>query len=318
MSLPNLKIFKESFRHVMGHKMSWLKVGFVPLILFLIGEIVAVPALFIPEVFGFALFDGQLIFPFVLLLIINAIFSVIWGPSFYVKGYRYAILNEGGDRWWYLSLNGRLLKMIGYSLFIGLLLGGSAPSIALVLNILSESQWIVLPILYCFILLWGYVIIRLSFVFPLIAINQKKPLRTSWHLLKGNVMQLGGLLSLIGFTIVAIVLLVTSFVGLIWLILKFFSPFFAAYMWALGQVVFFKVTSLLASLLFIGIGTEGIVGLPITLIIEMALGLINPLLIYIFSILSFLFIVPFVFLTWAVFTKALSLVYVTLTEEERE
>lgn len=318
MSLPVMKIFRESLCHIKEHKLSWLKSGFTPLILLFIGEMCAIITTLMPGIFDFALFDTKLIVPFLFLFSINGIFSVIWGASFYINGYRYAILNEEARRWWHLSFNKRLLKMIGYSLFTGSLVKGSLLGAAFLLYLVSKSLPIFVLLLALFVFLLIYMLIRLSLVFPLIAIDQAKPLRTSWKLLKGNSLRLLTLISLTSLTTMGLVLLIGVCVGLLWFVLTFISPFVAAYVWAFGWLVFGKIIALLMSLTVVGIGLEGISGFCVTLFLGATLGFINPLLLYVFPILIALFILPLVFLTWAVFTKVLSLVYETLTEEKRD
>ncbi len=314
MSLPVMTIFKESLRHIREHKHSWLKVGFTPLALLFLSELFAILSIFIPGIFGVAVLDSGLILPLLFLFTLNAVFSVIWGASFYVKGYRYGILNEEENRWLSLPFNKRLLKTIGYSFCIGSLVKGSLLGAGFLLYVTVKNLLIVLPLLSLFVFLLIYTFTRLSLVFPLLAIDHENPLRTSWSLLKGNSLRMLSLISLTSVTIIAILLLTVCLVGLIWFLLTFINPFIAAYIWALGWMIFGKAISVLMSLTLVGIGLEGVAGFCVTFMIEAALGMVNPLLLYIFPILIAFFVPPLVFLTWAIFTKAFSLVYVTLTE----
>lgn len=313
MSLPVMAIFKESLCHIKEHRRSWLKIGFAPLALLLLSELFAILSIFIPGIFGVAVLDSGLILPLLFLFTLNAVFSVVWGASFYVKGYRYGILNEEEDSWLSIPFNKRLLKTIGYSFCMGLLVKGSLLGVGFLLYVTSKNLLLFISLLSLFLFLFVYTLTRLSLVFPLLAIDHEKPLRTSWNLLKGNSLRMLALISLTSLTIIAILLLTVCLVGLIWFLLTFINPFIAAYIWALGWMIFGKAISVLMSLTLVGIGLEGVTGFCVTFMIEAALGMVNPLLLYVFPFLIALFIPPLVFLTWAIFTKALSLVCATLT-----
>lgn len=313
MLLSIINIFKESLKHVLTHKLVWLKVGFAPLVLFFVGEIFT-STVFI--VLGDTI--GVLEFSFLHLsaFTISATFSVLWGGSFYLRGYRYAILDEGGDRWWRLPVNRRLLKVIIYILFMGLVV--SIPLIGLQSFVVYAYS--VSYLWGCFALgpvfFWIYCISRLSLVFLLIGVDEKNPLKNSWKMMEHHVFQLVGLMLLIGFALLAFILAAFLLMGCLWLVLDATIPAVAHYFWLVSMAIFGKCIFFLTNLPIIGFGLEGCVNFVFNVAFGVGVTMIGGEgSTYLFIIMNILFMTPLLLLTWALTTKALSLFYCAVKQD---
>lgn len=265
MSIPVLQIFSESFKNFNEHKLSWLRLAFAPFVLYFIGLMFMILVSFI---------TGQAIEPhkvppsFLILFanVIYMIFAIIAGMSLYINGYRYGILNEGGDTWWQLQMNMRVVKLILYSLLIGLIVVGFVllgAGIIVATQLLVHNVFLDVTIGILIGLYGFYALIRLSLIFPLISIDREKPLKTSWRMLKGNVLRLIGLMILITFVI----------------------------------------------------GMIGLFGFLALLLIGIIFSLLSPVVsIVVLTLLGLPFIIFMWLLNWAVFAKAISLVYLSFSE----
>jgi len=245
---------------------------------------------------------------------INGVLSLIWGASFYMNGYRYGILNEEKERWWYLPLNEYLFKLITCSLLIVIPIGGilSLLPIATFLDLVHIR--ITLPLEFILICLGVYVSARLSMVFPLVALDHKNPFRTSWQMMKGNVFRLLKMVFLMCFSIFLSILLAIFIIEIFTFILKLITPIFGGYFQVINIAIFGKIISSLMSLLFVGVGLKGVLGFFVDFISGAGLSIINSKLFYSFIIIDFIFLPPILLFTWALFTKAFSLFYLSLRE----
>lgn len=211
MRIPVIQIFKESFVHVWAHKLEWLRVGFAPIVVFFGGMSfmlilylaagIELNAIMKGEITGLdpssatsLLLVGLGIFIF-FTTFVTAMYTL------YINGYRYSVLNEGGNRWWTLPLNMRLVKMILYTLLFSLF---AVLCVLTTIGIVAGADYlfsntILDVILGILIGLYGmYLLIRIGLLLLLIAIDKPNPLRTSWHLLKGNMLRFIGLMLTIG------------------------------------------------------------------------------------------------------------------------
>lgn len=274
MQIQIIKIFKHSFQDVWNHMLEWVRVAFAPLLVLILGTL-GVLSLWIASgsyiyfltpfqaLMNQAISSEQLVTdlatewgPFLLFLIAfsGIIYLFIFALSltnFYIKGFRYAVLREGGTRWWLVHFNGRVVKIILYFLLLGLLgsaYAGIVYAIGEATYSFLQEQNIVL-ILYVILSLYGiYLFARLSLCFLLISIDKKEPLRTSWHLLKGHVLRFIGLLVLLTLALSLITIAgttlfaflgtmlaaspwIVAIISILGLLFSFFMWFFS---WAVG------------------------------------------------------------------------------------
>ena len=210
------KTFKESYTDVRGHLLPWVRVAFTPFILYLIGVISMGIGFYlsggvasIMEQGTFQQTMGQvsasvrfLDFTYHVLYMLSI---VVW----YINGFRYAALGEGGDKWWTLSLDKRLVKMFLYQLLIIVLFavyGAVAAGITVGSYFLIENVFLTTLIGILFGLGLFYLIGRLALVFFNVATDKTNALRTSWHVMKGNVLRLIGLFILIWLAVIGLVI----------------------------------------------------------------------------------------------------------------
>ncbi len=252
-----MQIFRESFSSFKGNKLSWLRLAFAPFMLYVFGFFVIMVAGIMS---GQPIHTGQAPVGFwpVFAQILYFIFSIIASGSLYINGYRYGILKEGGDHWWLLQMNARLVKLILYSLLLGLIaIGFILLGVGIVFAAHMMAHSVFLNVLLGTVVgLFGfYALIRLTLLFPLIAIERENPLKTSWNLLKGNVLRLIGLSLIIGLKIIGIMLLGFIAIGFVGYLLFLISPvllvvpivvggLFIAYIWLLNWAVMTKAISL--------------------------------------------------------------------------
>lgn len=257
MSIPVMQIFRESFSSFKGNKLSWLRLAFAPFMLYIFGFFIIMMAGIMA---GQHMHTGQVVVGFwsVFAHILNFIFSIIAAGSLYINGYRYGILKEGGDNWWLLQMNMRLVKLILYSLLIGLMsIGFVLVGAGIVIAFHMMFHSIFLDVLLGLVIgVFGlYALIRLTLTFPLISIERENPLRSSWNMLHGNVLRLFGLSLIIGLAIFGIMLLGFLAISLVGYLLFMISPvllfipiiagvIFMAYIWLLNYAVMTKAISL--------------------------------------------------------------------------
>lgn len=277
MSIKIIKIYKESFHDVRHHMLEWARVAYAPALIWALGAAFmgimywsAGQSLELHHaMLGQTISSSQAGEAWFLVGFGNFIYFVTYMISIlilYINGFRYGILHEGGNQWWNFHLNKRVVKLALYSLLVGALAGIYvlvSAGIILVAQHLFESLALNIILGILFILFGLYAFIRLSFVQLLVAIDRSHPLRTSWTLLKKNVLRLLGLLFLVMVSILIICIVGIAILALLGLLLAFISPTLAAF---------------------------------------------SAVLIYLFGVYVW-------FLNWAVTTKALSLVYTSLTEE---
>lgn len=275
-------IFKQSFQNVWRHKLEWCRVAFAPFIVWVFG------ILFMSLIFvaiGYPLTVHQALLgqispiiidqvPPVKILILGGFAKLAYEAAYWfalislaINGFRYGVLQEGGNGWWALHLNKRFWKMLGYMFLVILFLGvcgaiGGGVIAAVHYFFTSLALDIVLGALLA--LCVCYILLRISLYQVLIAIDKTHPIRTSWHLLKGNILRLIGLFFLLSLT---------------------FGGIF------LGGIL---TSSLLGALL----------------------AFISPVLMESASVLIVLLGVCVYFASWAVFSKALALVYQLLKQDK--
>ncbi len=222
MTIEIIRIFKESFRNVREHKLEWLRVAYAPLVVWLFGvAFLAIVNLSLGLWSYESLTNSMKVQeafadqPFIVILA-NIIYYITYFIAYIaiiINGFRYAVLREGGNRWWTLNLDWRFVKTVLYSLLIGLLVGiygliTAGITIGAYYLVESTPLTAILGILFA---LYGfYLLVRIGLTYLLIAIDQNNPIRVSWRLLKGSVLRLAGLILLI-----IIVLLGIFLVGII-------------------------------------------------------------------------------------------------------
>lgn len=264
MHFPVFKIYQDSFKHAWSHKLPWFRVAFAPAMLYLLGFIVlGLSYVAAGSVLGLEellkdLANNTSEDPLVTLIIgignvLNFIISIAASISFLLKGFRYGVFGEGGQKWWSFQLNKRFVKIFLYFLLVGLLAvlyvliagGISVGTYFAVSNLLQEEVLaIVLAVILggAFVIFGIFLMFRIYLTFLLIAVDEIKALRTSWHMLKGNVWRLIFLILLIALTVGAIILFGVLILALLGILSYFVSPILVAIIVALG-IAFVLFTS---------------------------------------------------------------------------
>lgn len=219
MRIKILKTYGNSFGNVKKHGLEWFRAAFAPLVLYTVGTVVLICFYVAAGIsVDFAeIMTGQIqetqeaAQAGVLVGLGNFIYFIliaIAGFSLVLKGYRYGVLGQGGDRWWDLQLNMRFVKMFLYSILIGIfaaiytsLTGGIIYGFHLLFESIAFDVLLGIFFLICGV----YLGFRIALTFLLIAIDNVKPLRSSWHLLKGNVWRFFWLVVLIAFSLLIII-----------------------------------------------------------------------------------------------------------------
>ena len=277
MTIHIMKIFKDSFKNVWNLKLEWIRVACAPFIIWIAGMLYMVIAyasvsqsLQLHEIITGKMINmeftekNQFLIGSANIVYLITYFIALINLS--INGFRYAVLQEGGNRWLTLNLNWRFVKTILYSLLIAILAGIYfliAGGVTIGTQFLIESKDLMGIIGALFVIYAIYLFTRIGLIGLLISIDQRAPLKTSWYLLKGNVLRLFVLLFLIGIAFVLLAL--------------------------------------------IGMALLGILGWTINLWLNWP----PMILVSLFGLLMWFF-------NWAVSSKALALVYNTVTKEERE
>lgn len=203
--LKHLRVFhivRESFKSVRAHKLDWIHVLSTAFFLWIFGlvgmHLIDMSANhyaglhFSPErhlviawqttpsivAFGHAFY---------------ALCSLLAGTVLYISGYRYALLGEGNRKLFSLENPGRIGKFILYSFLISMA-GGVFMGTSILAFFELIRQFTSYGIALACVGLWGvlglYLFFRLTFVKLLISLDIPRPIRTSWTLLKGNVLRI--------------------------------------------------------------------------------------------------------------------------------
>lgn len=282
MNIQIMKIYHESFHDVRSHKLEWMKVAFSPILIWALGALFvglsyylstghvfeidkvlmggALPQL-MGEKFMGAPLPQEMPESSTLLSISQIIYHIMYFVAMiclYINGYRYALLKEGGDAWITLNLNMRFVKMALYTILITILAGtylGISAGIIIGAHALFDNIGInvILGILL-FIYLF-YLMFRLTLYPVVISMDHAEPLKTSWRLMKGNILRLLGLVLLVTLTIMLIGLVGGIVVGLVSGLFSLVSPMlgilslilwllFAIFMILLGWAVNSKMLGL--------------------------------------------------------------------------
>lgn len=233
MKINIMETYKESFRNVRTHKRQWLKVATGPLVVWGVGFLLLLTAMissgYLFGAFYLLLKDyiqieevpRETVFFTVAHIIYNILFFVAM-LSLELNGYRYAVLEETGDHFVNVTLNRRFLRFIIYMVLFQVLAGVYLTvSIGFVAGANSLLANDLLSTVLCVFLffLGFYLMYRLSLFSILVSIDQGQPFKTSWRLMKGNVLRLIGLSILVGLKIFFIGILVGLFLALIWFVL---------------------------------------------------------------------------------------------------
>jgi len=239
MTIQIMKIYKESFKNVWGHMLEWIRVAFAPFVVWALGFLFMAIVYWSEGRWSYDAFMNQMQglqspqeYTF-LMGFSDFVYNIAYFialASIYINGFRYAILEEGGDRWWTLHLNRRLVKTILYYLLI-MVLGGIyvaiSGGIVFGAHILFESIVLDVVLGALFAIYGIYLMYRIILTFPLIAIDQKKPIRVSWRLLKGNVLRLFGLIFLIIISLLLLGLAGVIVLGILGWVLALINPWLA-------------------------------------------------------------------------------------------
>jgi hypothetical protein len=245
-----MKVYNESFQNVRSHKLEWMRVAFGPVLIWAIGALILGMAYVsgghsfqIDKAFmGAEVYTGATNQGSAFLAIAHGIYMITYFIaiiSLYINGYRYALLQEGGDQWLTLQLNMRFVKFCLYSLLIGILGGiyiAIAAGIIIGAHALIANTGVNVILGILFFLFAFYLMFRIVLYPVLISIDQAEPIRTSWGLMKGNVLRFIGLSLLIMFTIFLIGIIGVVVLMVIGGIFSLVGPIFTGLIVILGLI----------------------------------------------------------------------------------
>ncbi|HBG34620.1 MAG: hypothetical protein A2X70_05990 [Alphaproteobacteria bacterium GWC2_42_16] len=191
MRIPIIKIFKESYENVLSNKLSWFKVGFAPITLLFFANLSGYILGYIFKLINIENIESiQILFVYPLLILHGIGHFSLW-----INGYRYGILDEGGNKWWNMPNIHQVSLMLVYTILVGSLVF----YFGYIEGFLFDKAISILG-LFIFLVVTIFVLyswFRLSLVAPLISTGIDKPMRESWRLMKGNVLRMWGLTLLI-------------------------------------------------------------------------------------------------------------------------
>lgn len=266
MNIQIIKTYQESFHSVRSHKMEWLRVAFGPVLIWALGFFFLAMAYSsggysfeIEKLVGGGTMvatqeSGLIVFA-------NIVYQITYGVamiSLYINGYRYAVLEEGGHSWLTLNLNMRFVKMFLYAILIAILAGLYIAIVAgIIIGAHAASQSVGLDVFLGIIfgVIGFYLMFRILLYPVIISLDQSEPIRTSWRLMKGNILRFLGLIILVSLTILLIGLLGAIILGLLTALFTAISPvlgilslalwvLFGVYMVLLGWAINSKVMGL--------------------------------------------------------------------------
>jgi hypothetical protein len=236
MNIQIMKTYNESFLNVRSHKMEWLRVASGPVLLWLAGFAFLV---FAHAVGGVQIVDihksltgGVMVegHESALMVTANIIYQFAYGIamiSLYINGYRYAVLEEAGDRWFTFNLNRRFVKMFLYGLLVALfavIYVAIAAGVIMGVHTLAANMGLDVTLGIIFALVGIFLLFRILLYPVVISLDQGEPLSTSWRLMKGNIFRFIGLTLLVSLTIVLIGALGGAILGIIGFLLAAISP----------------------------------------------------------------------------------------------
>ncbi len=269
MHIQVMKTFKASFSNVWRHLLEWFRVAFAPLCILIFGLLFMVFAYWysgmafqIQEVMmGNTLKVTEVTVSNPLMHLAHSVYFItyfIFIFSIYINNVRYAVLHEGGTKWWTLHLNWRFVKMILYMLLISVL-GGLYVSLAAGIVIGAHYLFASIPVDIilgtAFFVYGSYIAIRISLYNVLIALDKPHPLRTSWALLKGNILRLLGLSVLLVFGLLGLTLVGLIVLGIVGILFDLIYPgasavLLGAFMCFMFQFIFLAVSIKMISLVY--------------------------------------------------------------------
>jgi hypothetical protein len=219
MKIQIIKTFSYSFKDVRAHRLNWFRVAYAPLLIWAIGALVmgisywsVGHSLDLHEALTGQLKNLDQVSPEdkSLITLVHGIYyltTFIYSFTIQINGYRYGVLQEGGNHWWNLHLNWRLIKLVLYSCLIAILMGlygGIAAGLVWGFHYAFANLILDIALGTLFGIYGLYLMFRLALYPLLISIDKLNPLRTSWHLLKGNVVRILSLYLLLTLTVLII------------------------------------------------------------------------------------------------------------------
>ena len=203
MQIHMTKIYTESFSNMWHNRLEWFRVAFAPLVLYLIGlgllmifYAAAGASVGMTEIMTGHFFSVASTTSGALLIgighLIYLILSFIASYCIIINGYRYAVLNEGGDKWWTLHLDIRFIRVLIYAIFIGILFfiySSAVGGIIYGFHILFESTMLNVILGLAFGILGIYLFFRIGLTLLVASLDKSHAIRTSWELLRQNVWQ---------------------------------------------------------------------------------------------------------------------------------
>lgn len=250
MHIHILKIYGDSFGHVRKHWLEWFRAAFAPLVLYAVGTIALIffytaagASVGFAEIMSGQIQATQGVEMGVLVGLGNFIYFIltfIAGFSLILKGYRYGVLGEGGDHWWNLQLNMRFVKLILYSILIGIFVSiyfGITGGIVYGAHMWLENIALDVVLGVIFLIFGIYLAIRIALLFLLIAIDRPEPLRSTWRLMEGNVWRFFWLMIFIGLSVAIVTGIGMGILTLFGMIGEYFAVIAAILMFFFGIIM---------------------------------------------------------------------------------
>lgn len=225
------KTFKKSCKEIWNHPLNWIRVVFLPFVICALGFAFMVAVFLSTGQHQFIFLGGVLeqtvpaTSPFgIFAQFVYYVTCFVAVTGLYVKGFRYAALKKGGDKWWEFPFDIRLIKMFLYYLLITFLIAlyvGISTGITVSLLLFLESTFVTVLLSVGFSILGVYLITRLVLTFLYVAIDKEKALRTSWRVMKGNVWRFLLLVVLISLAVLGLIIAGSIVIGVFGWILGF-------------------------------------------------------------------------------------------------
>ncbi|MEB3702062.1 hypothetical protein Bealeia1_01141 [Candidatus Bealeia paramacronuclearis] len=185
---------KEAFSLVNHDLKAWMKVLSLPVLIMIITALLG----FVGENFGNVsdgLTEEEPTLLEIITTVIGRVGDILATILFAVNGFRYAMYQEGGEKWFQWGFLSIARRVLGYYIVIIFMLLPVVGAGAMAFVFASETDLLGLARVLggLAVIATLYLCVRLFFVIPFVVIGHEKPIRSSFHDSKNNVMRLTGL-----------------------------------------------------------------------------------------------------------------------------
>ncbi|MEB3701467.1 hypothetical protein Bealeia1_00529 [Candidatus Bealeia paramacronuclearis] len=205
----NFKIWqtsRESFGFVYHNFGAWMKLASAPLLIMIIAGLLVFAMggtaqyAMGNEAGNVAGVNMEMAGAGIGILLVSIIGSIIAFLIFAVNAYRYAMFQEGGEKWLEFRFDHYMWKVFKFSIVVSLILmlvgGVGAGAVFLIGSMgIGLLTGVVGAVVALFVF---YLAMRMSFVIPFAAIGIEKPIKVSMEISKGKVLRLLGLVIVLG------------------------------------------------------------------------------------------------------------------------